>query len=168
MKIYTIIVFCLVVISQNISAQDSLHYLIKFHQTGSYLESDRATLGGFGFGSGLEIDYGKNLTAQLDANILWGNGNAASTRLALGYKFGDNWSPAFFVTYELLFGQRIEVLAGDGSRLPSIVWAAGFRLHPLQFETETNSFSVLEIGYGISPYRGFNLEISILSVGIRL
>lgn len=165
---YFVIIFFSFLLSRPAKAQEPVDFIFRIHQTGIYFVSDRISTIGAGLGTGLEIIYDKNIDAQLDANIIWGNGNAASARLALGYKLQGKWSPAIFTTFGLLFGQRTEVLSDNGSRPKNTVWLAGLRINPLRFERGGNYISMLELGYGIGPDNGTNLEIEILSFGISL
>ncbi len=44
----------------------------------------------------------------------------------------------------------------------------GLRISPLRFENDKGYVSALETGFGLGPYKGRCLEVSILAVGIRL
>lgn len=134
-------------------------------QTGLYYISDRVTLGGFGLGLGARCVWEKNFVAEADAGLLWGNGTAVPTRLAVGYQLDGVWSPAVYGTFGLLWGQRIEVLSDLGQRPPAPVWVAGMRIAPLRFSQTGVFASALEFGYGFGPDRGVCFEVTLLSVG---
>ncbi len=168
MKIILIFSSFIVFISVSVKAQSNFAYSFILKQAGSYFISDRVTIGGMGMGIGAQIEDGKNLAAQFDGSILWGNGNAVSTRLAAGYQLDSKWSPALFLTAGLLWGQRTEVLSVNGRRPAAPVWILGFRITPIRFKVESGFISALEIGYGIGPDGGRDLEISILSAGIKI
>lgn len=136
------------------------------HQTATYYSSDTVTMGGIGFGTGLKFTYGQNLVAQTDANVLWLNGNAVSTRFAMGYKRNGWWSPAIFGAYNLLWGQRTEILTETGRRPAVPVWVLGLRASPLQFIGSYGIVSALEFGFGFGPDNGRNYELTILSADI--
>jgi hypothetical protein len=144
-------------------AEPKLNLTPVLHQTAAYFSSDRVTLAGMGFGGGFQMRYGKTLVAQTDANILWINGNAVSARLALGVQREGRWQPALFVTFDLLWGQRTEVLSATGQRPAIPVWVIGIRGTPLRFSGLHGTASTLELGYGIGPDQGRMLEITILS-----
>lgn len=122
---------------------------------------------GAGPGIGLSVGIDKHLLVKSDINIFWVNGNAGSFRVALGYKRNGVWAPAGYVGISTFFGDRTEILLEDGSRPVSPVFALGLQLSPLRFEREKGFVSVLEMGYGMGHYKGKNLEISLLSVGIK-
>lgn len=106
-------------------------------------------------------------SAPDDASILWGNGNAVSTRLALGYQRDGRWTPVIFGTFGLLWGQRTEVLSETGRRPAAPVWVVGLRTAPLRFESTRGYVSALELGYGVGPDRGRSLEVTLLAAGVR-
>jgi hypothetical protein len=104
---------------------------------------------------------------QTDFSLLWINGNAVSTRVAMGIQRDGRWSPTLFGTFALLFGQRTEILSESGERPPTPTWIFGIRIAPLCFQSEHGFVSALEAGYGLGPHRGTSLELTVLSVGIR-
>ncbi len=136
-------------------------------QTGVYFSSERVTIGGLGFGGGVQCAWDKHFIAQADASILWGNGNAFATRAAMGYQREGSWRPAILGTFELLWGQRTEVLNKAGLRPPAPVWVVGIRGAPLRFEGAVGHASALEIGYGFGPDGGRSIELTILAAGVR-
>jgi len=150
-----------------VNAGPQLRVTPVMHQTAAYYSSSCVTVAGMGFGGGVQMVYGKNLVAQTDANILWANGNAFSTRFALGVHREGCWQPAVFGTFDLLWGQRTEVLTAAGRRPATPVWAIGMRATPLRFNGSYGYASALELGYGIAPDQGMMLEVTILSGGIR-
>jgi hypothetical protein len=124
-------------------------------------------MGGFGMGAGVQIMYKEHFVAQTDASLLWANGNAVSTRLAFGYQRHGKWTPAIMATVSLLWGQRTEILDTDGQRPIAPVWVTGLRSAALRFTNERGYVSALELGYGIGPYKGSCLELTILAAGIN-
>jgi len=132
-------------------------------QTALYYASDTVTVAGAGIGTGVRLDCCQHITAQADASILWVNGNAVSTRFAAGYQRAGGWTPGIFGTFNLLWGQRTEVLSDTGARPASPVWVTGLRAAPLRFAGEGASVSALEFGIGFGPDRGRCYELTILS-----
>jgi len=151
-----------------VSAQKSVRWMPYMQQNGLYFSSDHITSAGAGIGLGLAVGLGNHFLAQSDVNIYWINGNAVSTRLAAGYKRNGAWAPAIMGNVSLLWGGRTEVLLEDGQRPVSPVAVLGLRIAGLRFENDKGFVSALEMGYGFGPYRGTCLEVSLLSVGIRL
>lgn len=147
-------------------SQDNFKWTPFLHQTGMYYSSDYMTSDGFGLGLGLHVLHKTHLAGQLDANILWGNGNAITTRFALGYEKKGQWTPGVYGTINLVWGQRVELLSETGEHPPYPAFAAGIRISPLKFQTKNGYVSALEFGYGLGPDKGMSLEFSILSVGI--
>ena len=150
-----------------IFAEPSLVWTPLAQQTGTYFSSDRVTMGGAGVGIGAQLSWMQNVIAQTDANILWGNGNAVSTRLALGYQRTGRWQPAILGTFNLLWGQRTEALSDSGKRPAAPIWVTGVRGTPLRFAGPRGYISALEFGYGIGPDAGYCLEFTLLTAGIR-
>jgi hypothetical protein len=148
-------------------SQEKLKWTLFLHQTGMYYSSDNITSDGFGFGLGVHLLHKSQIAGQADLNILWGNGNAVSTRLALGYEKKGTWTPGLYGTFNLIWGQRVELLSETGEKPPMPAWAAGIRVTPLKFQTKLGYVSALEFGYGFGPEKGMSLEFSMLSVGIR-
>ena len=161
------IVLCLSLLSILVKAQGKVSYTPYFQLGGMYYKSEQITSAGAGPGIGLSIGIDKHLLVKSDVNIFWVNGNAGSFRVALGYKKNGVWAPAGYVGVTSIFGDRTEILLKDGSRPASPVFALGLQLSPLRFEREKGFVSVLEMGYGIGNYKGKNLEISLLSVGVK-
>lgn len=161
-----IYILLLMLLSIPIYSQNNFKCNIFVQQPGMYYSSENITSAGFGFGSGIALEYNKNLISQADMNIYWMNGNALSTRFAAGYKLNGVWSPTVMLTYSILWGSRTEILYSDGSRPERFVNTYGIRIAPLRFENENGFVSLLEFGFGIGPYNGLNIEISTLSLGI--
>lgn len=149
-------------------AQTRLEVMPCFHQCGMYYSSDHVTSAGYGTGFGLVLNYQKNLVAQTDMNIYWLNGNALSTRLAVGYKRSGKWSPALFAFVSFIYGSHTEVLYEDGSRPEVPVTVAGIRIAPLHFENSKGFVSVLEYSFGLGRKSSRMNELSLLSIGIKL
>lgn len=148
-------------------AESALVWTPFVQQTGMYFSSERVTMGGAGIGVGAQLTWKKNWIAQTDANLVWGNGNAVSTRLALGYQREGRWQPAILSTFDLLWGQRTEVLSDSGERPAAPVWVVGLRGMPLRFTGPRGYVSALEFGYGVGPDAGYCLEFTVLTAGIR-
>ena len=149
-------------------AQPKLGIMPYFHQYGLYYSSVRVTSAGYGLGAGLVINYGKNLVAQTDMNIYWLNGNALSSRLAVGYKKSGKWSPVIFAHVSFIYGSHTEVLYEDGSRPVMPVIVAGLRIAPLRFENTKGFVSVLEYSIGLGRNNSRINELSLISMGIKL
>ncbi|RPH97358.1 MAG: hypothetical protein EHM72_13655 [Calditrichaeota bacterium] len=149
-----------------VNGQSSFERITWLQQSGVYFSSDRVTMGGIGIGGGVQFVYRDHWTAQTDAYILWGNGNALVTRLSCGYQRDGRWQPAILAALNLLGGQRTEILSADGQRPPIPQWAVGLAAAPLRFHSSFGSVSALEFGYGLSPDHGRCLHFTILSMGI--
>jgi len=162
--IFSIIMF----VGINSEAQSKLRFIPCFQQSGMYYSSNHVTIAGYGLGAGLSINYGKHLTAQTDMNIYWLNGNALSSRLAVGYKKDGKWSPAIYGYFSLIYGSHTEVLYDDGRRPEMPVAAIGIRIAPIRFENMKGFVSILEYSYGISRNKGRINEISLVSMGFNL
>jgi hypothetical protein len=147
-------------------AQENFTWTPFLQQTGMYYSSDNITSEGFGLGLGLHMLHKSQIAAQADINILWGNGNAVTTRFAAGYQRKGTWAPAVYGTLNLIWGQRTEILSEFGQHRPAPIWVPGIRMCPLKFQTKYGYVSALELGYGFGPDKGMSLEFSILSVGI--
>ena len=167
MKRLMIILGLALAMSSNVQAQENIKWTPFLHQTGMYYFSDKITSDGFGLGIGAHLLHKSQIAGQADVNILWLNGNAVSTRLALGYEKKGTWTPAVYGTLNLVWGQRVELLTETGGRAPMPALAAGIRITPLKFQTKYGYISALELGYGFGPDKGMSLEFSILSVGVR-
>lgn len=161
-----IVILFVLLFSYSLNARPSIRWIPLVQQTVAYFSSDRITMGGLGFGVGSQFIIGKHFIAQADAGLLRANGNAVNTRLAFGYQLDGRWQPAILATFNLFWGQRTEILSESGQRPTSPVWVAGFRLAPVRFSGARAQVSALELGYGMGPDRGVNLELTILSVGI--
>lgn len=164
----TFIIIILLFFWVNSDAQTKLGIMPCFHQCGLYYSSDHVTSAGYGLGAGLAINYGKNLVAQTDMNIYWLNGNALSSRLAIGYKKSGKWSPAIFAYVSFIYGSHTEVLYEDGSRPAMPVTVAGLRIAPLHFENTKGFVSVLEYSCGLGRNNSRINELSLISMGIKL
>lgn len=147
-------------------SQENIKWTPFLHQTGMYYSSDKITSDGFGLGIGVHLLHKSQIAGQADVNILWGNGNAVSTRLAVGYEKKGTWTPAVYGTFNLVWGQRVELLTETGGSAPMPALATGIRITPLKFQTKMGYVSALEFGYGLGPYKAMSLEFSILSVGL--
>ncbi len=167
MKNIFITLAMLLIVAHSTEAQRLLTLTPFLQQTGMYYASDRITSDGLGLGLGLHALHRSGVAAQADVNLIWGNGNAVTTRLALGYQRKGRWNPGAFATLNLLWGQRVEILdeKGDPPGMPA--WAAGIRITPLKFEAGKGFISALELGAGIGPAKAFSLEVTILSAGVR-
>ncbi len=155
------------ILTSTLAFGQTLNWTPLLQQNGIYYSSERVTAGGLGIGAGVRFDNGAHLVGQTDFSLLWINGNAVSTRFALGYQRDGRWSPALLGTFGLLFGQRTEILSETGERPKTPVWILGLRAAPLSFQGERGFVSALEVGYGFGPYKGTSLEVTILSAGIR-
>jgi hypothetical protein len=148
------------------NSQEIIRVTPFLHQTGMYYSSDNITSDGFGLGAGVHLLHRSQVAGVADVNILWGNGNAVSTRLALGYEKKGTWTPGIYGTFNLIWGQRVELLSETGEKPPMPAWAAGIRVTPLKFTTKMGYVSALEFGYGSGQEKGMSLEFSVLSIGI--
>ncbi|MBD3225411.1 MAG: hypothetical protein GF313_11810 [Caldithrix sp.] len=162
------ILFFLFIATISLQARSEIQWTPVLQQTAMYYASDRVTADGIGPATGVNITWNENFIGQIDIGVLWGNGNSVPMRFALGYQKSGKWNPAVYGTFGLLFGQRTEVLSEDGRRPAIPVWNAGLRIAPLRFESAFGVASAFEIGYGIGPDNGTNLELTILSVGLTL
>lgn len=130
--------------------------------------SDDVTAGGAGGGAGIQVTAERLFVAQLDVSALWMFGNGVSTRLAVGVQRDAAWSPAAWLWWGTLWGERIEFLYDDGRR-PSIPsWSIGVRASPLRFSTPLGVLSALEPGIGTDFSSGVWLELNIVQLGVRL
>jgi hypothetical protein len=146
----------------------SLHYTPYLQQYGMYFSSDHITSAGFGSGMGISFCHWKNFLAQADVNVCWINGNAFATRLAAGYKKRGIWAPALLAQTSLLWGSHTEVLMEDGGRPAFPLPVIGLRLAAFRFESSQGFVSALEAGYGLGPYKGTCVELTFLSIGMKL
>ncbi len=158
----------LIVVMLTLPARSKIAYTPVFQQTALYFTSDRVTMAGLGMGAGAGIRLKPNLVAQIDVNLLWANGNAVATRMAVGYKRNGFWTPALLSTISILSGQRTEILSEKGKLPAAPVWVIGLRATPLRFESSSGFVSLVEVGYGRGPDHGTNIECTILSVGVHL
>ncbi|MBP7496564.1 MAG: hypothetical protein KA792_02735 [Bacteroidales bacterium] len=165
-KIFFILFLCLLY-NFVVKAQTKINFAPYFQLGSMYYSSKQVTSTGVGPGIGLSALINKHFLAKTDLNLFWINGNAASLRLALGYKRIGLWAPAAYLGISSIFGSRTEILLEDGSRPANPVFSLGLQLSPLRFENEKGFVSILEIGYGFSNYQGKNLEISLLSLGVK-
>jgi hypothetical protein len=145
----------------------SLIWSVCAKQKALYFSSDHVTMAGVGGGVGLQMVWNEWLIARADANILWGNGNTLPVQVAVGVQRHGRWSPAVLTTFSILAGQRTEILTQTGQRPPFPVWAIGVLLIPLRFEGAWGYASTLELGAGLGPDSGLNLEVALLTVGVR-
>jgi hypothetical protein len=164
----TILIACLLIAAAQATAQTPMRWMPYAQQSGLYHTSEHVTSSGVGIGLGVALRAGDHFVAQSDCNIHWLNGNAATTRLAAGYVRSGTWAPAILGNVSLLWGSRTEILLEDGRRPVSPVAVLGLRIAPLRFENDKGYVSALETGFGLGPYKGRCLEVSILVVGIRL
>jgi hypothetical protein len=161
------IVFIILLSTAAAAGGPDLVWIPVLQQTALYFSSDRVTMGGMGPGAGAQIIWRKNYLAQTDFSVLWANGNAFSTRLAAGYQKNGTWAPAMLAAFGLLWGQRTETLSETGQLPPAPVWFIGIRGAPLRFQGSFGYASALELGCGIGPDHGLNLEVTILSAGFN-
>lgn len=166
MKRKNLILIVLSVLCLASYSQKKIFWAPFLHQTGMYYTSDVVTSDGFGLGLGVHVLHKSQVAGQADVNILWGNGNAVTTRLACGYEKKGKWTPGVYATFNMLWGQRIELLSETGEEPPVPAWVVGFRITPLKFRTTQGYLSALEFGYGLGPEKGRSIEFSILLVGI--
>ncbi len=166
-KIYLILFLCLL---SNIfvKAQTKVNFVPYFQLGGMYYSSQQVTSTGVGPGIGLSVGINKHILAKTDVNLYWVNGNAVSYRLALGYKKNGFWAPAGYFGISSIFGSRTEFLLEDGSRPVNPVLSLGLQFSPLRFENEKGFVSIIEIGYELGHYNGKNLQISLISLGVKL
>ncbi len=156
----------LAMVPNMLSAQSSVKLNTFLEQRAVYFTSDRVTIAGFGAGVGTQATWDNSLVAQADAGLLWGNGNSIPMRVMIGFQRDGRWSPAVLGTFCLFWGQRTERLSETGQRPIIPVWAAGILIAPLRYGATEGTVSALEIGCGIGPYKGLNLELTILSAGM--
>ena len=130
--------------------------------------SDDVTAGGAGGALGVQLTVRRFMLAQLDVGALWAFGNVLSTRLSVGLQREGVWSPAAWLSFGALWGERMEFLQGDGRRpsLPS--WSVGVRGSALRFSNGLGVFSALEPGIGTDFDSGIWIELNIVQVGLRL
>jgi len=147
-------------------SQENFKWTAFLHQTGMYYTSGRVTSDGFGLGLGVHALHKSQVAGQVDVNILWGNGNAVTTRFALGYERKGKWAPGVYGTFNMIWGQRVQMLSETGEKPPMPAMAAGIRVTPLKFITKSGYISALELGYGFGPEKAMSLEFSILTAGI--
>lgn len=152
-----------------VTAQDnpSITWTTILQQRTAYYVSDHVVMVGSGAGAGAQIILNSSIVGQVDVGILWGNGNVVPMRLAVGFQRDGHWSPAILSTFSLLLGQRTELLSESGQRPRIPVWALGLLAEPLRFEGSQGYASAFEIGCGIGPDAGLNLDLTLLTVGIR-
>lgn len=148
-------------------AQTKVHLTPYFQLGGMYYSSKQITSAGVGPGFGLCVGINEHFLANSDVNLYWINGNAGTFRLALGYKKSGVYTPAGFVRITSIFGQRTEFLLEDGSRPVTPVFSYGVQLSPLRFENNKGFVSILEVGYSFGNYQGKNLDVSLLSMGVK-
>ena len=167
MKRKSLILIVLSVLCLASYSQKKMTWAPFMHQTGMYYTSDVVTSDGFGLGLGVHVLHKSQVAGQVDLNILWGNGNAVTTRVACGYEKKGKWTPGVYATYNMIWGQRIEILTETGEEPPMPAWIAGIRLVPLKFQTKNVYVSALEFGYGMGPDKGTSIEFSVLAVGLK-
>lgn len=148
--------------------QSSAQWMPFAQQSNLRFSSDHVSINGVGFGAGIAAALNQNLILQTDMNVYWLNGNAFKNSFAIGYRKKGTWSPAVFGTFGVLWGSRTEVLFEDGTRPSPVTCALGLKLAPLRFEHEKGFVSALEFGYAVSKYKGTALELTLLSVGLKL
>ncbi len=159
------IILMMLFLAVGLQAETALRMTPFLQQTGTYFVSDRVTADGYGMGAGVQVEFDRHWFARADASLLWLNGNAGAARLAFGRQRNGHWAPALLASAGLLFGHRTEILFPNGARPVNPVWNAGLRLAPLRFRHGRIVASALEIGYGIGPYNGTCLDVSVLTVG---
>lgn len=166
MKTRTFFVVLLLFIGYQVKAQKGITISPLIQQCGMYYSSDRITADGVGLGLGVHLLHRTGLAVQTDVNLLWLNGNSIPVRLAIGYQKKGKWTPGAYLTIDAVCGQRTEILDETGSTPPVPAWAFGIRVVPLKFTTNHGFVSALELGCGVGPDRGLNLELTLLSSGI--
>ncbi len=166
-KIYLILSICLL---SNIfvKAQTKVNFVPYFQLGGMYYSSKHVTSTGVGPGIGLSVGINEHILAKTDVNLYWVNGNAASLRLAVGYKKNGFWAPAGYLGISSIFASRTEFLLEGGSRPVNPLFSIGLQFSPLRFEKEKGFVSILEFGYELGHYNGKNLQISLISLGVKL
>jgi hypothetical protein len=127
--------------------------------------ANESMAGGAGAGLGAQAIFRERYIAEAEVGALWLLGNSVSTRLAIGAQRRGTWSPAGFVTGTVLFGDRLEVLAEDGSRAPMPNWALGVRAAPLRFIGKLGLASVLEPGVATDFRGSVYLEVTLIQAG---
>lgn len=157
----------MLVFAVSANSRPTLTWTPLLQQTSLYFSSDRVTMAGVGAGAGVSFTYKQYFVAQGDVNVLWANGNAIVTRLAFGYKRNGFWAPSFAGTFGILSGHRTEILSRTGKRPAAPFWLVGLRGSLLRFENSQSFVSVLELGCGVGPDNGLNMELTILSAGVR-
>ena len=158
-------VLAILLLSAAVNAKPTIEWTPVLQQIVETYRSDRVTMGGAGVGTGVQFVYHENTLAQIDANILWANGNAVSTRLALGFQRDGRWAPAVLSTL-CSRGQRTETLSSTGERPAAPVLTMGLRAAPLRFAVSGGYISALEMGYAIGPDHGRHLQLTILAAGV--
>lgn len=148
-------------------APAALELMPCFVQHGMFFLSDEVTAGGVGGGLGLQLTYRKNFIAQADLGAHVGLGNTLSTRLAAGVQRHATWAPAGFLTFGALWGERTEILTGDGTRPAIPTWAVGLRGAPLRFAGALGVISMLEPGIGTDFGGGLWIELTLVQAGAR-
>ena len=128
--------------------------------------SSRVTAGGFGGGSGIQLEYDGRYLAQADMSVLFSAGNVLATRLALGLTRGGNWAPAVWLTYGALWGNRLEFISGDDGRPVIPTWAVGVRASALRFRQDFGIVSLLELGAGSNFAGGVWLDVTVLQAAV--
>jgi hypothetical protein len=149
------------------AALDDLTLTPVLQQGGVLLLSDPVAAGGVGGGLGAQLTWRQRYLLQVDALWLWGAGNALASRAAAGVQRDGSWSPAGWVTANVLWGDRLEQLDEQGRRPAAPSWAFGLRASLLRFAGRAGFVSALEPGVGIAPAGGLWLELSILQAGAR-
>jgi hypothetical protein len=129
------------------------------------VRSSHVTAGGVGGGLGLQARYRAIYLAQLDVSALWTLGNPVATRFALGVQRDAAWAPAAFGTINVLWGDRIEFVTGDGRGPARPSWALGVRGCPLRFISAVGQVSLLEPGIATDFQGALWLELSVIQVG---
>jgi hypothetical protein len=131
--------------------------------------SDEITAGGAGGGVGIQALYRERYLLQMDVSLLWGLGNSFATRLAVGAQHATgHWTPAAWVSFGALWGDRMEFLTGAGERPAAPAVSLGLRLSPVRIATDGISVSALEPGVGTDFTGGIWLELGVLQIATRL
>jgi hypothetical protein len=132
-----------------------------------YFVSDRVTAAGAGGGAGVQAVWAERWLAQADAALLWGGGNVWVTRFAAGVQRPGGWTPALWLSFATLWGDRVAVL-DEAGRLPAApTWATGVRISPLRFTGRFGSVSALDVGWSRGTGGGTWIEGSILEAVLR-
>jgi hypothetical protein len=137
------------------------------HQSAVIVLRDETTAGGAGGGVGAQLLWNKHLLAQLDVGALFLLGNVVLTRAAVGVQMDSAWCPAAWLTFNALWGDRVEFLASDGGSRGVPIVSIGVRAAALRFSGALGTVSLLEPGAATDWHGGLMLELTIAQAGAR-